>query len=118
MARARVFNRSAPRRRMTWEGAEINATATSGGAVVNTLVSEANLENVPNPTIVRIRGHVLVRQTAQGAAGTRGEAFMGIKLATGLAISAGIASIEKPFSDIGSDWIWWDVRAYGAGPNP
>ncbi len=114
MARRRVFQRAAARR-TTWEGATLADTVTSGASSFSTIVAEATLENVPNPTIVRIRGNILIRMAAQGAAATTGQLFMGIRLATASAIAAGIGSIETPANDIGSDWLWWTVAGFHTG---
>jgi len=110
MARRRVFQRAAPRRRMTWEGSQVDMTMTSGASTVLAIVTEATLENIPNPTIVRVRGNLLLRVTAQGAAGTRGILFLGIKLTTATALAA--TAVEVPGTDIGSDWLWWEARGF------
>ena len=107
MARRRVFQRAAARRRTSWEGAQLNFTLTTGVQSQAAIVSEAILENVPNPTIVRIRGEVLVAVSASGAAGAVSEAVMGIKITTSSAFAAGGASVESPSTEIGGDWIWW-----------
>ncbi len=110
MARRRVFQRAAVRRRTTWEGTGISVSVTSGTSVVTTLLSEAALENIPNPTIVRIRGSLLLRVTAQGASASTAHMFMGIKLTTATALA--IPAVELPDADIGSDWIWWGERGF------
>ena len=107
MARRKVFQRAAPRRRSTWEGSAIAASMTTGVQTQQAIVSEALLENVPNPTVVRMRGELLVRVTAAGAAGATARMVMGIKLATASAFAAGGASVESPNTEIGGDWIWW-----------
>jgi len=111
MASRRVFQRAA-RRRMSWEGSSIALTNTTGSVSETTVVTEANLENVPNPTIVRIRGKLLLRVTGVGGAPMGVIITMGIKLVSEQAASAGAGSIEHPQSDIGSDWIWWHVEAF------
>ena len=93
------------RRPMHWDGADVNLTVTTGASVVGTLVSEANLENVPNATLVRIRGELLVMLTSSVATPGACHAYMGIKLTTSTALAA--PSVELPFTNIGSDWIWW-----------
>jgi len=110
VANRRTFQRST-RRRTSWEGAAFDLEVVTGASGFVTIVSEAILENVPEPTIVRVRGNMLVRQSAQGAAGTRTNVVYGIKLATASAIAAGIGSIEDPLDGIGSDWLWWDSVA-------
>jgi len=93
------------RRPTFWEGASVNSTVTTGASVINTVLSEAQLENVPAPTIVRIRGSILVQVTASAATPGRSSCVLGIKLTTGAALAG--AAVEQPLLDIGSDWIWW-----------
>jgi len=112
MARRRVFQRAAVRRRTSWEGVSLQQVSTTGVVLATSVVSEAILENVPNPTIVRIRGELLLHVTARGANVSESTIFMGIKLVTATAFAAGVASIESPGTDIGSDWIWWGVRSF------
>ena len=114
MAHRRVFQRAAARRKTNWEGAAIDMTCPSSGSIFQSIILEDVLENIPSPTIVRIRGRILVRETTAGAATTRGTIAIGIKLATASAIVAGIGSIEDPLTGIGSDWIWWDTLGLSA----
>ena len=100
---------SGPKRRTTWEGAAFDANIANGVSFVSTVVSEAILENVPNPTVVRIRGRVHIVGTAIGAAFARTQVAMGIYVADSKAITAGITALELPFTGIGSDWMWWDT---------
>ncbi len=72
---------------------------------MSTVVSEAQLENAPNPTLVRIRGSILVSLTASAASPGRVLAVLGIKVIQAAAAAA--AAPALPFTDIGSDWIWW-----------
>jgi len=111
MANRRSFVRAPARRKTTWEGAVINLTSTTGADVAQALVTETTFENHPNPTIVRMRGHLLLSVVSGAAAPSDAIIFMGIKLTTASAFAAGVASLEAPFPDIGSDWIWWDVRS-------
>ncbi len=106
MARRQVFQRAA-RRRTTWEGASISLSLTTGVQAQTAIVTETNLEQFPNPTIVRIRGELTVAVTAAGAAGANANCVMGIKLATSSAFAAGGASVESPATEVGGDWIWW-----------
>jgi len=71
------------------------------------LISEAILENVPEPTVVRMRGDLLIQVTASAATPGRCNAFLGIKLTTAAALAG--TAVELPFTDIGSEWIWWTV---------
>ena len=73
-------------------------------------MTEALLENVPSPTIVRIRGHVHIVSTAAGADNARSQMTMGIMVVDVKALAAGISALEIPLTNIGSDWMWWDTR--------
>ena len=95
------------RRPTFWEGAGLNLTVTTGASVSATVVSEAQLEQVPNPTLVRIRGSLLVLVTAAAATPSSCVAFLGIKVVQAAALAAGAPAV--PFTDIGSDWVWWQA---------
>ena len=112
MAARCSFSRPAARRSTSWEGASINLTTTTGTSVFQTIVSEAIIEQITKPTVVRIRGELNFRMTAQGASVTASNQFVGIKVATQSAIAAGIASLELPATGIGSDWIWWYATSF------
>ncbi len=90
-----------------WEGVGINQSVTTGASATSTVVSEALLENVPRSTIVRIRGFVLVMLNSSAASSGASILVMGIKLVSGAALAG--AANEVPFTDIGSDWIWWSA---------
>jgi len=104
----RRFAPRAVRRPTFWEGGSIFHNNATGVTVASVLVPEASLENVPNSTLVRIRGQVMVAITS-GTVGANVLCVMGIKLATTVAVAGG--SVERPFTDVGSDWIWWSVVA-------
>ena len=100
--------RFAPRRvrRPTfWEGGRFNLSIPTASAVGTTLVPESTLENVPEPTLVRIRGSILCTMLSAAAVPNAVFLTLGIKLATATAVAA--SSFELPGTDIGSDWIWW-----------
>ncbi len=101
---------SGPKRSMFWEGALVDLSNATGVNTVATVIAEANFEEVPNPTIVRIRGYVNLRATVVGAGDARTQIRMGIIVVTAKAFAAGVASIPVPGTDIGSDWMWWDTR--------
>ena len=108
MARGRVGRTlvRAPRRGMFWEGSASVGTPTTGTSLVSTVVTEATLENVPNPTLIRIRGSALMYLTAVGASGAQTIVSMGIIIQSAAAVAAGVGSMPSPFTDIGSDWVW------------
>ncbi len=121
MANRRGFQRAAQRRPTFWEGALFSSLPSVAGAVaeVDTLVTEANLENVPNSTVVRVRGSY--GWSVAGANGS-GVCALGIMLVNAPALAVGIGSLPTPITDIGSDWLWWDsfgwdnVGTAGDGP--
>ena len=105
MAR-RQFQARAPRRRMTWEGNALSVSNLFAGTPQTlTLISEATLENFPLPTIVRVRGRIGVFADTAVAADTVFTVVMGIMVLP----TSTIAVAPSPLTDIGSDWLWWDV---------
>jgi len=93
------------RRPTFWEGGIIGGTVTTGSSFAQALVSEALMEGVPNPTLVRIRGSILVVMTASAATPGACLATFGIKVIQGAAFAA--AAPALPLTDVGSDWVWW-----------
>ena len=115
MARRR-FSPQRVRRPMFWEGNFVQHLAqATGTSVFTTLVGEANLENSPNATLVRMRGVIIVGLVTTAAVPARLHITCGIKLATTTAAAAG--TLESPLTNIGSDWIWWKTipLSIGAG---
>ena len=90
----------------------------SAVSVLGVVTPEAILENTPNPTLTRIRGSIHIVSTATGAANARALIVMGIMVVDGRALTAGIGSLELPFVDIGSDWLWWDARVVDMATAP
>ncbi len=88
-----------------WEGTNFNMSITTGASVVSTLITEATLEQSPVPTLVRIRGSCLLNIISSAAVPSSTLVVMGIKLASSAAVAG--AAVEVPFTQIGSDWIWW-----------
>jgi len=121
MANRRGFQRAAQRRPTFWEGAVIQALPSVAGvaSTVSAVVTEANLENTPNATVVRVRGNY--GWSVAGANGS-GVCALGIMLVNSPAFAVGIGSLPTPITDIGSDWLWWDsfgwdnVGTVGDGP--
>ena len=121
MANRRVVRRAAVRRPTFWQGSEFQALPSIAGvdSTVSTILTEVNMETVPNGTIVRVRGSYC--WTIAGLDGT-GQVTMGMMLVNGSALAVGIGSLPTPFTDIGSDWLWWDtfgidnVGTLGDGP--
>ena len=112
MANRRFVTR-APKRRVSWEGAMIDAS----DLVVATpqffaVIPEAALEQFPNPTIVRTRGKLGVFTDVSSTPGGFGIVTMGLIVVTSTALAA--SAIPLPATDIGSDWLWWDQGIVGA----
>ena len=97
------------KRSTVWEGGSFNISVVTSGSSFISLVSEAILEQIVNPTIVRIRGEVLVTLLSSAAVPSSTFVFLGIKLASQAAFGA--SAVEVPGTDIGSDWIWWKTVA-------
>ena len=97
------------RRPTFWEGVNIDVSVVSASANVITIVTEAVLEGVPNPTIVRVRGDLLLVPTAL-TANARLQLTMGIMVADVRAVA--VPATPLPLDDIGSDWLWWSNRAF------
>jgi len=107
----RSFRSSAPKRRVAWEGAGVDLADVGASGAFQTMITEDQLENFPNPTIVRVRGRVMVLQDATTPADAFGSFAMGLILVTRPAFVAN--AVPLPFNDIGSDWLWWDVGTIG-----
>ena len=91
---------------MLWEGRAVTHIGQLTGTTVFTMiVSEAIMELIPDPTVVRVRGQLVCSVVASAATPGRCFQVFGIKVATAAAIAAG--AIELPFTAIGSDWLWW-----------
>ena len=52
-------------------------------------------------------------QDSATTAGAFGLVTMGIILVTAKALAIGVTGIPNPNTDVGSDWIWWDVGTWG-----
>ena len=103
MARRRDFRRAVPRRPVSWEGASFSSLALAGAATTLTMQSEANLESDREPTIVRVRGEIVWGLRVASAIPTNGLLTFGLMLLPTVTIGAA----PSPFSDLGSDWLWW-----------
>ncbi len=103
------------RRPTFWEGGRIAHSLSSGSSFSTVIVSEATLENTPNPTIVRCRGDLLVQINA-GGGNSSANFTAGLIVVTADALAAG--AVPSPLGDIGSDWLWWSNRGmstFGGG---
>ena len=106
----RQFTRTA-RRATFWEGVNVDSAVLNNSQNVIAAVSEATLENVPNPTIVRVRGSLTLKQTSP-TAGARTHMVMGLIVMDAVAFA--VPAAESPLTDIGSDWLWWTSQSFHA----
>jgi len=95
----------APKRPTFWEGATGAFSLTTGTVSTSTVVSEATLENTPNPTLIRIHGHIFVHVTARGAAGDAIVLGLGMIPQSAAAIAAGVTAMPIPVTDVSSPWL-------------
>ena len=95
----------APRRPMFWEGASVFDQVATGAVSSFVIVSEAILENIPLPTVIRTRGEFVVRASAIGASGAQAIFSMGLIIQSARSIAAGVGGMPVPFGGIGSDWF-------------
>ena len=106
MAGRRSFAPVTRKRRVSWHGSSIDiADLVVGTDQLVTIIPEATLEAFPNPTIVRVRGNLLVLQDSTTTAGAFGHVTMGIIKVTAAALAGG--SVPSPLTDVGNDWLWW-----------
>ena len=106
------------RRPTFWEGVNVDSLVATGTQNVIAAVPEATLENVPNPTIVRVRGQFLIGVVSPSA-GARAHMTMGLIIVDTQAFSVPV--VQAPLGDIGSDWLWWtsiSLIADGTGVTP
>jgi len=95
----------APKRPTFWEGATGVFVLTTGTVSTATIVSEATLENTPNPTLIRIHGHIFAHVTARGAAGDAAVLGIGMLPQSSAAVAAGVNSMPLPITDVSSPWL-------------
>ena len=105
----RSFRRSGPKRATVWDAFSVHfASVTALLLNFAVVTAEATLESFPNPTLIRQRGSYLVYANAGGTT-LDSHVHMGMYFANNAAIAAGIASLQLPGTDFGSDWIWWST---------
>ena len=117
MANRRGFGRPlvrGPKRRTAWNGAFVDLANVDSSGTFQQVITEASLENIPNSTIVRCRGEIMVTvNNAASAALSRGSVTMGLMLVDSKALAIGITALQLPGTDIGSDWLWWATTGFG-----
>ncbi len=110
--------RSSTVRPTFWSGSVSTAfaTLTSATPLIATLVSEAGLENVPNPTLMRTRGAVTVSLNQGNVINEAFSVAVGIAVIGARAFAAGTASVPLPLTDSGNDkWLWWGHATINSG---
>ena len=81
-------------------------TLAANTSAVVTMITEATLEETPNPTHVRCRGQLDVHASA-GAAGDSVRWSAGLMYVDARAAAIGVTAIPRPISDGSSDgWLW------------
>ena len=96
----------APKRRMFWTGVTGQATLATGTSTSQSAVSEAEMEGVPNPTLIRVRGSIIMHPQAIGAAEATVVMGVGLIIQDAKAVTAGVSAQPVPVLDIGSDWLY------------
>ena len=102
--RRTATRRSTVRRGNSWAGAAVRLQVTAAAPTFVIMVSEAELEMFPNPTLVRQRGRILVYAQAGGAT-LDSVCVLGMYFANAAAITAGVAALQSPGTDSGSDCV-------------
>ncbi len=97
---------------MSWQGQNIDiVNLVAATPQFTQIISEANLETFPTPTLVRTRGRLMISNDASSSSGDMGIVTMGIIVVTAAAFAG--SSVPTPLTDVGSDWLWWDVATFG-----
>jgi len=104
--------RRGARRATFWESATslTTQTLTDGAtvAVVTAIVSEAQLDNVPNPTLVRIRGQIFARLGANAEAQSDMiNISHAIMVVDAKQFAIGITAMPLPITDNSEDYLWY-----------
>ena len=108
----RSGRRSGPRRTTFWESASSTAMVAMdiGGTtqVVQAIVTEASLDNVPNPTLVRVRGEIFSQLGA--AANAQGDAILvahAIQVVDAKQFAIGPTALPMPITNNSEDFLWY-----------
>ena len=104
--------RSGPRRPTFWETTSSTSlqTLTDGGtvAVVNAIVTEAELDNVPNPTLVRVRGQIFAQAgAAMNAVLDCVLVSHAIMVVDAKQLAVGITALPLPLTSNSEDFLWF-----------
>jgi len=114
-----VANRRFPvatrKRRMSWEGGNVDIPdLVVATAKAVTVLTEAQLENFPTPTLVRSRGRINAYTDGSSTPASFGVVGLGLIVVTASAAAVGVTAFPTPLTDLGSDWLWWDSVSVGS----
>jgi len=114
MAR-RLMNRgrrSGPRRGTFWEkfndSVMVELSTSTALSRVVAIVTEGDLDNVPNPTVIRIRGNIFAQLGA--AANAQGDAILighAIMVVDAKQLAIGVTAMPLPLSSNSEDFLWY-----------
>ncbi len=101
--------------------AAVNSTAwqtivdgtIADNAAITTIVSEAELDNVPNPTVVRIRGHVWQTQNEEWASEDEYMVAHCIQVVDAKQLAVGSTGLPLPLDDNSEDFLWYESTVIG-----
>ena len=93
------------RRPTIWLVAQGNAITATSSSSVSTLISAVSAETFPVPTLVRVRGEIVVEATTFAATPGKIMAYVGIAVVSQAALAG--PSVSLPFTDGSRDWMWW-----------
>jgi len=108
----RASNRSVQRRPTFWAGADSSDYVALGpsASTLADVILEGTLENVPNPTIVRMRGWLHIASSDVGAANDDVRWGAGICLVNSKQRTVGVTAMQLPLTNADWDgWMWWST---------
>ena len=109
----RRFVQSARKRIMSWRGVAIDLPdITVVTPLFSVVLSEAAIEEFPTPTLVRTRGGLSAWTDTSSSPGAFGSLVVGIMQVNSAAVTG--TAVPAPITDIGTDWLYWDVFHVGA----
>ena len=109
MARSRGFRQAhGPRRKSSWEeGVGATGLATPVTATGSAFIGATITPTVGEVTVVRTRGQFVAALTVATGLGDGFTGAVGIGIATLAAVTAGIASVPTPVTEMDWDgWVW------------
>jgi len=111
----RRFAPASRKRRMSWEGGNVDiADLTTVSPLAVTVLTEAQLENFPTPTLIRSRGRINAYTDPSATPGSFAVVGVGLIVVTAAAAAVGVTAIPTPLTELGSDWLWWDSLSVGS----